>query len=727
MGARIGPSDRRKALRAIRQRGITVQVGALEELYSAFDQLLTSTFKEFLDKCLDILARPGATKEGILTKDLAQSIGERLLREDQRRDGVAAASVEVIDSFKIPKWRPQPVASSSSGSAGRKVEAASRPIINAPPIAKAEMFRNRYELILSKTLRNPRFKPPSSTAISMGKKSPFFQLTGIESLSGSKGEKFVLGMLTQLEEGIWYLEDLNGTVKLDLSQTSITAGLHTECSFVILQGTVSEEVGQDLVFQVSAMGTPPFEKREDTIAALGKDANLFGGQFDPNDTVELLQMEAQAEDNAFMFVSDVYLDRPSVMAGLRHVFKGYLEDNFVPSVIVLIGQFLSHPFGQDSKDIKLLIDKFGELGTMIKTEFEPLAQETTFVIVPGTLDAGPGNVLPKPPMPEMLTRKFVQALGKDRVRLATNPCRIRYMTQEIVILRDNLVQKMIRHCSVKPDFNESGLTSEHMVKTVVDQAYLCPLPLIARPVLWNHDHALWLFPTPHVVVLADRIDSYICEYGGSLGLNPGSFATNFSFQMYLPAQRRAQQCSIESEDVSKAVEETQQEALRKIEKENERRQVRREPEPAKASVGDEMEISRNDSEEKERSDHDRNNLESVEEAADVMDLDAVNVKERKEMRETQEVQEEEETEQPSDVQQPEPENISDAQNKSDSEAEESDDDSVLLPAKGLKRLDIKALLRDSNAFEDTYPPRPSEEDDEDENSSDRDEEGGDLD
>ncbi len=355
-------------------------------------------------------------------------------------------------------------------------------------------------------------------------------------------------MLTQLEEGSWYLEDLHGSIKVDLSQAHVTAGFHTECSFVIAQGRHVEADSGESIFQISAMGTPPLELREDSLSALGKEANLFGGNFDSSQMSTLLKMEQEDANAMILLLSDVALDNPRVMVGIRHILEGYLEDEVVPTIIVLMGNFLTHPFGQQSDDLELLTSKFTQLGQLISSDFPEIAESSAFVLVPSLSDPGPGNVLPRPPLPPMITEGFTKALGSDqRVHLATNPCRMRYMSQEIVLLREDLMHKMVRHCCIKPDMAESSLMSEHLIKSIVDQAHLSPLPLSARPTIWNRDNALWIFPTPHVLAIADKVECYVCKYGGALGLNPGSFASDFSFSVYLPAERRAQQCSIDSE------------------------------------------------------------------------------------------------------------------------------------------------------------------------------------
>ncbi|CAN8068146.1 unnamed protein product [Agarophyton chilense] len=723
MVARIANAERKRALRCFRQRGFVVQVGALEQLFTIFDTVENGeSFSAFIEKTIEILNGPGGSIDGIFSKELAASIGERLKRDTERKRSDAKAALEVINTLTVPRWRPHSISTMQSRTAGRRVEAPERPLANASAKNKSEMFRTRYELILSKTLRNPKFRPPTGGTFSISETSPYFQLTGIESLSGSKGDQLVLGLLTQFEEGAWYLEDLNGTIKIDLSEAFVTSGMHTEGSFVIAQGKISEHEGEEPLFKVQAMGTPPHESRKDTIIALGRDSNLFGGQFDMSETLELLKIEEQSFDSVFLFISDVALDNSRVLAGLRHIWKGFLEDDIIPSVVLLMGNFLSHTFGQKPDDVSTLCEKFGVLGDMIKDEFEELIGKTTFVIVPGPNDPGPGNVLPRPPMPQMITKRFVDAVGSENVRLATNPCRIRFITQEIVILRDDLMQKMVRHCAVKPDLTEAGLMHAHLVKTVSDQSYLTPLPLSARPVLWAHDHGLWLYPTPHVLVLADKVDSYICTYERSLGMNPGSFKTDFSFIVYLPAEKRAQQSSLDSEDA--------QPRGQSNEKQGEENSVGADADEVKATSDEQHEET--DREQGNQTTGDENSDLSVEGPgqgleADVDALDSSSSplgppeedienilasgnsvahdrseekgSERKPDDSKQPTETDEQLKQTSEL--PGELEIMESSEQGDI-SEDSDDDSHLEPAEGLRRLDIKTLVRNS-LVEDSHP------------------------
>lgn len=40
-----------------------------------------------------------------------------------------------------------------------------------------------------------------------------------------------------------------------------------------------------------------------------------------------------------------------------------------------------------------------------------------------------------------------------------------------------------------------------LVATITHQSHLCPLPLSVQPIIWNYDHCLHLYPTPHTVLI----------------------------------------------------------------------------------------------------------------------------------------------------------------------------------------------------------------------------------
>ena len=84
-----------------------------------------------------------------------------------------------------------------------------------------------------------------------------------------------------------------------------------------------------------------------------------------------------------------------------------------------------------------------------------------------------------------------------------------------------------------PAFDDDSDVFNHVVKTVCDQGHLCPLPLTAQPIYWEHHQALQLNPLPNTLMLIEQaLEQVSTRYDGCLVVNPGSFARDASFLVY---------------------------------------------------------------------------------------------------------------------------------------------------------------------------------------------------
>ena len=63
-----------------------------------------------------------------------------------------------------------------------------------------------------------------------------------------------------------------------------------------------------------------------------------------------------------------------------------------------------------------------------------------------------------------------------------------------------------------------------LVGTICDQSHLAPFPLSVRPVAWEYDQALRLFPLPTALILADKYLPYDVTYEDCHVFNPSGFA-----------------------------------------------------------------------------------------------------------------------------------------------------------------------------------------------------------
>lgn len=172
-------------------------------------------------------------------------------------------------------------------------------------------------------------------------------------------------------------------------------------------------------------------------------------------------MREDIPDINFFFLSDVWLDHPQTFSGLQKIFDNCVENSFIPKVIVLCGNFVSRSLGQgNGRDVQryqgaslpdLII--FSNTETHSAENFETLAdliasypmitRNTHFVFVPGPLDYTMNAILPRRPLLSSFVARLKSKLPK--VHFASNPCRIKFFGQEIVIFREDVMARMLRN------------------------------------------------------------------------------------------------------------------------------------------------------------------------------------------------------------------------------------------------------------------------------------------
>lgn len=394
-------------------------------------------------------------------------------------------------------------------------------------------LRDRHNIIKQIVLRNENFSPP---AFAGKDRANYLKLTSTRNLLGRAGGRFLLfGMLTRSPEGRLCLEDLDGVVPLDISATGPSEGFFTEGCFVLVEGDYSDE--ETLV--VVAVGHPPTERRRIARGIYGHVDFLGKGNTTVLEDDNWAKQAARPEnaDITLLVLSDVHLDDERTLKGLRKLFEQAVEAEVIPKIFILCGDFTS---GNIKNDIEMdrYKDGFTSLGDLI-LEFPSIKRYSHFLFVPGPNDPWSSEVLPRRPIPTAFTNRLEAKLPKTAV-FATNPCRIKFMGQEIVIFRENMMGKMMRNLiGVKPD-QESGDLKRYLVQTLIDQAHLCPLSLTVQATYWEFDQALRLYPMPTAVVLADSYEAYQLTYEGCHVFNPGSFLTNnYGFSTFYMATSRS--------------------------------------------------------------------------------------------------------------------------------------------------------------------------------------------
>uniref|UniRef100_A0A672HCA2 DNA polymerase epsilon subunit n=1 Tax=Salarias fasciatus TaxID=181472 RepID=A0A672HCA2_SALFA len=480
-----------KVSSGFKMRGLMLRPDASKYLVEVLESVSSSELEDVIEKVLDAVE-----KQPLSSNMIELSVVENAVQDCSQSCDEAIDNVfNIIGAFDVPRY---------IYSAERKkfipIGMTSHP---APSLCgsakdKAELFRERYTLLQQRTHRHELFTPPAiGAAVEEGQNK--FQLKTIEALLGSTaklGEVIVLGMITQLKEWNSPAGHVQSNILFsDFCSHQFHNGLYTESCFVLAEGWY-----EDSVFHVNGFGFPPTELSSGTRAYYGN-TNFFGG---PSTTsvkasAKLKQLEEENEDAMFVIVSDVWLDSVEVMEKLNIMFSGYAA--MPPTCFILCGNFSSAPYGKTQ--IKSLKESLKALADAI-CSYPSIHSSSRFVFVPGPEDPGPGTILPRPPLADHITEEFRQKVPFSV--FTTNPCRIQYCSQEIVIMREDLVNKMCRNCVRLP--NNSLDIPNHFVKTILSQGHLSPLPLYVSPVFWAYDFSLRVYPIPDVVVFADKYDPF---------------------------------------------------------------------------------------------------------------------------------------------------------------------------------------------------------------------------
>ncbi|CAM0136734.1 unnamed protein product [Umbelopsis sp. WA50703] len=209
---------------------------------------------------------PFSTQDELLKDDLSQ------MTLDDESDNIDVSQyLHVVDAFSMPAMQYD---------YHRKgfVKSKEKRSLLASADAKGDVYRDRFNLIRQRVLRNENFLPPSLQIID---NDSYLKITPIKSLIGHDNEQFLLlGMLTQIEEGKLFLEDNDAYVELDISRCvshlniislfdlltylnslqKSTIGLFTDNCFILVEGVY----GDDHIFHVDELGLPPPENRAKT-------------------------------------------------------------------------------------------------------------------------------------------------------------------------------------------------------------------------------------------------------------------------------------------------------------------------------------------------------------------------------------------------------------------------------------------------------------------------------
>ena len=346
--------------------------------------------------------------------------------------------------------------------------AATNPSLLPEPAQKTHMFRQRYQLIHQRLLRNEAFQtsavaparqPLMQKHTSLTTAQQPYQLTPIANLLGRGGSShMLLGLLSTSPSGILTMNDLTGSISLDVqhARPSPEDGVwFTPGMIVVVDGHYEDQeltAGSGLDGNTGVGGTvgghfvvfgitgPPCERRETTLGVSnGKidHAHIAGAGFGWVDflgvgseravgkSMRALEAQSLRKYNSdvhsggrgrIVILGEVNLDIARSLQALRRVLAIYAaeHEDQTPMTIILMGNFVSHAVmaGGGSGGSIEYKEYFDSLAAAL-SEYPTMLHNTTFVFVPGdndpwpsTFSAGAATALPRPAIPDLFTSRI---------------------------------------------------------------------------------------------------------------------------------------------------------------------------------------------------------------------------------------------------------------------------------------------------------------------------------
>lgn len=346
-----------------------------------------------------------------------------------------------------------------------------KPSLLPPPSHKTQIFRNRYNLIHQRLLRNESFQTPSMDrgsvpslargASTLATTQQAYKITPIANLLGRNNTShLLLGLLNISPTGTLALNDLTGSISLDLSHAKtvpedgswFVAGM-----IVLIDGIYEEEdnIGGSALgggggvggtiggkFIGLTVGGPPCERRQLTLGLSGSNEKgdvTAGGGFGWVDFLgvgseraigskmrkieqRLLRKDQPSSGRGRMVIlGEIHLDEPQCLQALKRILGSYATEaeEDTPMTFVLMGNFVQHAVmarGGSGGSIEYK-EYFDSLASTL-SEYPTLLQSSTLIFVPGDNDgwassfsAGAPTPIPRKCVPDMFTSRIKRAFA----------------------------------------------------------------------------------------------------------------------------------------------------------------------------------------------------------------------------------------------------------------------------------------------------------------------------
>ncbi|KAL5963522.1 DNA polymerase epsilon subunit 2, partial [Taenia solium] len=592
----------------LKLNGLILAPDAAVYLASNFNTVSADVVKRFVD-C--VLSAP-ALEDNRVTK----AVCEQILTNWKFDSGASGEVLFLTNALDVPRFkycreskkfvplRPSP---------GEDVNS----LLPSSPLSKSFLFAHRYEVVYQRVTRNPLFtdekgfklRPVEFLLSSGGKRASEDDVEEgeEEERDGEAAEMvIVLGVLVQLKNAQWYLEDPTNLVKLDLSNSRFHQGIFSEGAIVLAEGYYDDNAE---VFRATGIGLPPVERAAETRKYFSVTNPFDGESLDaPAAPVDqrMSRLLDASPDSMLVLLGETRLDVAGCLEHLETIFTGYAD--FPPCAFLLCGDFISADYspyiGEKRGLLKHLFKRLTDIFLRVYGDAETRGfRQPRLLLVPGPHDpcVGPQGIYPRPQLPlDLFGMEERGASSTKWLWLATNPCRLRLFTREVVVFRYDYGRHLVRYCihlptvsstspadvaveaatcdldaeTQQPEDREDGATTttttgedvpaavlgRSLARCLSSQGHLTPLPLHVSPVYWTYDQSLCLNPLPDLVVAvepdaiadlnvasASIVSGGEDPLGGCRFVNPGRFGSEeYSFKVYYPSNRLVEDSRVPS-------------------------------------------------------------------------------------------------------------------------------------------------------------------------------------
>lgn len=342
------------------------------------------------------------------------------------------------------------------------------------PSHKTRLFRNRYNLIHQRLLRNESFQTStvySGRTHSLQRSSSLaataqqaYKLTPIANLLGRSGSSHILlGLLTISPIGLLTLTDVTGSIVLEMqhARPAPEDGAWVCPGMIVLVDGMYEAEGSTVDSELDgkvgvggtvggrfiafSVGGPPCERRDVTlgVSLSGAGGNTSaGGGFGWVDFLGVgsekasgpamreLERNVLREDTAeatnkgrgrMVILGEVTLNDAKTLQALSKILSLYAVESAeqTPMVFVLIGNFAHYAvMSGGSKNGSVEYKEYFDALALTLSEYPTMLQTTTFIFVPGNNDpwassfsAGAATPIPQANVPDLFTSRVRRAFA----------------------------------------------------------------------------------------------------------------------------------------------------------------------------------------------------------------------------------------------------------------------------------------------------------------------------